>query len=209
LKLSKMAESSCKLRVCFDMNFDDLMTQRDLGKCLKQVMRCYSINRRLPAPLQLSMTSFAGKVVEEMGRHEGYRNWDMDFQENKFDAVFSKDDIVYLSSESENVLQQLDQDKVYIIGGLVDHNRHKGLCHSRAVAAGVSHAKLPIGEFVNLASRKVLTIDHVFQILVKITQGLSWKEAFLAVIPGRKGVAEKETEEQHKSSVVQDNIEAL
>ena len=49
---------------------------------------------------------------------------------------------------------------------------------------------------MNLASRKVLTIDHVFQILVKITQGLSWKEAFLAVIPGRKGVAEKETEEQ-------------
>ena len=174
------------------------------------------VSRRLPAPLQLSMTSFEGKVVEEMGRHEGYRNWDMNFQENKFDAVFCKEDIVYLSSESENVLQELDRDKVYIIGGLVDHNRHKGLCHSRlchtaagwlvvvtisllycrAVTAGVSHAKLPIGEFVNLASRKVLTIDHVFQILVKITQGLSWKEAFLAVIPGRKGVAEKETEEQ-------------
>ena len=93
----------------------------------------------------------------------------------------------------------------------------------RAVTLGVSHAKLPIGEFVNLASRKVLTIDHVFQILVKITQGLSWKEAFLAVIPGRKGVAEKETEEQEgagspldietekesRSSDGQNNIEAL
>ena len=32
----KMSDSSCKVSVVFDMQFSDLMTERDLGKCIKQ-----------------------------------------------------------------------------------------------------------------------------------------------------------------------------
>ena len=78
-----------------------------------------------------------GAVDTEMAKHDGYRNWDFNFRSEVYSAVFPRDRIVYLSAESEEVLEQLDPAAAYIIGGLVDHNHHKGLCHQRAVEAGV------------------------------------------------------------------------
>jgi hypothetical protein len=49
--------------------------------------------------------------------------------------------------------------KVYVIGGLVDHNRSKGYCHARAIEKGFGHARLPIAEHVDLKTRKV-SADH-------------------------------------------------
>lgn len=39
---------------------------------------------------------------------------------------------MYLSADSPNTITQLEKGKVYIIGGLVDRNAHKGLCLRKA-----------------------------------------------------------------------------
>ena len=67
-----------------------------------------------------------------MGRHDGYENWDVKFYETSYSSAFengsfdafckTKEDIVYLTSESENVLKTFESNKAYVIGGLVDHN---------------------------------------------------------------------------------------
>lgn len=50
---------------------------------------------------------------------------DIRIQTEHYSEVIAKEDLVYLTSDSPNVLQELDHNKAYVIGGLVDHNHHK------------------------------------------------------------------------------------
>lgn len=94
--------------------------------------------------------------------------------------------LVYLTSDSPNTLTHLSPNTSYIIGGIVDKNRHKGICYKRACERGIPTAKLPIGEFMEMQSRTVLTVNHVVEIMLKWLETKNWGDAFLQVIPKRK-----------------------
>ncbi|KXS97102.1 hypothetical protein AC579_1066 [Pseudocercospora musae] len=96
-------------------------------------------------------------------------------------------EVVYLSSEADEDLMELKPYSTYIIGGLVDKNREKGICYKRARKAGIRTAKLPIGEFMEMQSRKVLATNHVNEIMIRWLECGDWGEAFVKVIPKRKG----------------------
>lgn len=49
----------------------------------------------------------------------------INFHEAPYLEVFPKENIVYLTSESDNIIEQFEENTAYIIGGLVDHNKHK------------------------------------------------------------------------------------
>ncbi|KAK3385064.1 guanine-1-methyltransferase-domain-containing protein [Podospora didyma] len=95
--------------------------------------------------------------------------------------------VVYLSSESPYTLERLEANTTYVIGGLVDRNREKGLCYNQAKQRNVRTAKLPIGHFMAMQSRYVLTTNQVVEIMVKWLECGDWGEAFVSIIPKRKG----------------------
>ncbi|QPC79676.1 hypothetical protein HYE68_010428 [Fusarium pseudograminearum] len=101
-------------------------------------------------------------------------------------------DIVYLSSDSPYTLERLEPNTSYVIGGLVDKNREKGLCYKRARERGIRTARLPIGQYMVMQSRTVLTTNHVVEIMLKWLEYENWGEAFMSVIPKRKGGKLKE-----------------
>ena len=95
--------------------------------------------------------------------------------------------VVYLTSESPYTLERLEANTTYVIGGIVDRNREKGLCYNRAKEKKVRTARLPIGEFMAMQSRYVLTTNQVVEIMAKWLECGNWGEAFLNIIPKRKG----------------------
>ncbi|KAG9237860.1 guanine-N(1)--methyltransferase [Amylocarpus encephaloides] len=111
----------------------------------------------------------------------------------------SKPSIVYLSSDSPYTLDRLSPNTSYIIGGIVDKNRHKGLCYKRACERGIPTAKLPIGEYMTMQSRTVLTVNHVMEIMLKWLETGDWGEAFLKVIPKRKEAKLKKSKSGSRS----------
>lgn len=191
---SMNSEHASPLRVAIDLSFDDLMTDRDIHKLLKQIQRTYSMNRRADRPVQLYLTSFGGRsktILDEI--HCKFTSWDVHIREESYGDVFSQEDVVYLTSDSPNVLSEVDESKAYIIGGLVDHNYHKGLCYRLAVERGIAHARLPISEYLKLNSRTVITVNHVFEIMLLYLQTKDWKESLVQIIPARKiGATENE-----------------
>lgn len=162
LKHNTMAASSNKTRIVIDLDFDDLMIDKDISKTAKQLLWVYTINRKAAAPLQLSFTSLrqGGRVQQVLAKNDGYLNWDINIRAESYDEVFETDRLVYLTSDSDNVLTELNAEDVYVIGGLVDHNHHKGLSMERAGKKGLRTARLPLGEHVKIKTRTVLTIVH-------------------------------------------------
>ncbi|KAL8874322.1 MAG: hypothetical protein Q9174_000321 [Haloplaca sp. 1 TL-2023] len=96
-------------------------------------------------------------------------------------------DIVYLTSDSPNTLTELKPYGIYIVGGIVDKNRHKGICYKRAMDRGVKTAKLPIGDYMKMSSRFVLATNHVVEIMSRWLELKDWGQAFMQVMPRRKG----------------------
>lgn len=162
LKRNTIENSKNPVRVAIDLDYDDQMIDKDISKCSKQLLLVYTLNRKSEMPINLFYTSLRSdsRIGKTVSRNDGYVNWDIKFKEESYTEVFDKESIVYLSSDSETVLDQLDPNAVYIIGGLVDHNHHKGMSLERAEKHGFKTARLPLGEHVCLKTRTVLTIVH-------------------------------------------------
>ena len=64
-------------------------------------------------------------------------------------------------ADAEEELTELDRSRAYIIGGIVDRNRYKGLCKSRAEAGGIRTARLPIRDYLRLQAAPVMTVNQV------------------------------------------------
>lgn len=67
---------------------------------------------------------------------------------------------VYLTADSENVLEVVDPSCVYIVGGIVDRNHFSGITARRAADWSIQTARLPIKEHIELAGSKVLTVNQ-------------------------------------------------
>lgn len=134
----------------------------------------------------------------------GYLNWDAQCTDKHWTELFKSSDgtlnpnIIYLSGDSPNNIPdcgeiQSRNEHIFIIGGVIDHNQHKGIALERAESFQVQHGQLPIKEHITMAQRRILAIPHVFEIMLLAANndcGQEWGKIFKKVIPLRKLASE-------------------
>ncbi|KAK4815782.1 hypothetical protein QYF61_007200 [Mycteria americana] len=138
-------------RLCVDLGVADRMTQKETSRLASQIRRLYGANRRAEKPFWLCLTEFVvgSLIYEECFRmNDGFSNYLMDTTQESYLDLFPLDAIVYLTPDSENVLEDIDPNKVYILGGLVDESIHKKLTLQRAQEQSLQTARLPIREYM-------------------------------------------------------------
>ncbi|XWS19292.1 hypothetical protein CRYUN_Cryun31cG0003300 [Craigia yunnanensis] len=185
-RLTKAKESGQNIVV--DLEFSHLMTHSEIHSLVQQIMYCYAVNGRCSFPAHLWLTGCQGEMETQLQRLPGFDKWIIEKEKQSYIQAFSdqKDNLVYLTADSETVLDELDPTKVYIIGGLVDRNRWKGITMKKAEEQGILTAKLPIGTYMKMSTSQVLTVNQVIEILLKFLEIRDWKASFFQVIPQRK-----------------------
>lgn len=191
--LEKLKRAKDSFAVCVDCAFEDQMTKKEIHSLGLQLRYCYASNKRSSHPIQLSMASLSGETRSVLDKVDGFpEQWEaraFSHSDQSLEKMYAsqKDQLVYLTSDSEHTLTTMDKDKTYVIGGIVDRNRLKRAALGRAETLGIATAKLPISQHLELVTTKVLTCNHVFEILLKVNEnGGNWKQAMLDVLPHRK-----------------------
>uniref|UniRef100_A0A1B0A9I1 tRNA (guanine(9)-N(1))-methyltransferase n=1 Tax=Glossina pallidipes TaxID=7398 RepID=A0A1B0A9I1_GLOPL len=185
-QITSESSSSENVRIAIDLDYDDIMLEHDIAKCVKQCLRIYTINRNRilsekSAQLHFTGIKTDGNIHAAFKKNHGWENWHLKFHtdESHLDA-FPKE-------------QFLDVKDVYVIGGLVDHNHHKNLCHACATKVGLRTA--------------------LFEILIRVAEGNSWIDAILQTVPPRKGakpeVLQSDMKDERKEESVVTNGECF
>jgi tRNA (guanine9-N1)-methyltransferase len=190
--------SSCRenFEVIIDCAWESEHNDSTLSSLTQQMMFCYGLNRRYPKPSFLHLANLSERTHANLSKVK-FENWlgvttaarDYVEETDRFTigpASDGKKQLVYLTSDAEETLDTLDPSHAYIIGGIVDRNRLKGVTYYKALGQGVRTAKLPIKEHFSLSATHVLTVNHVYEILLKYNMVQNWPETLSSILPKRK-----------------------
>jgi tRNA (guanine9-N1)-methyltransferase len=184
------------INIIIDCGFDELMKDRERVSLASQIVRCYSDNKKASRSVNLSISSLNKGLLErfDVAMKGQYKKWkDVIVSQKDFElSDTEKENCIYLSSDSSEVIEELQDHTTYIIGGIVDKGRYKNLCHDKAAKLGLRTGRLPIDQYIKLSGRKVLTTNHVFELLLKWLEVKDWKVAFESVLPQRKLIAKED-----------------
>jgi tRNA (guanine9-N1)-methyltransferase len=183
--------TSGAMKVVIDCAFEKLMTDKEISSIGTQLCYCYHSNKSSKCPVNLIFSGVGPLVKDRLKLLQGDK-WPVPTHEKEFYDLFDNKSIVYLTGDSPNTLEKFDESCIYIIGGLVDRNRHKSCTYNKALEHKINTAKLPIREHISLTSSAILTVVHVMEIMLKFREKPDWKEVLYSVIPKRKVKPEDE-----------------
>jgi tRNA (guanine9-N1)-methyltransferase len=98
----------------------------------QQINQSYGLLKQAKLQPKLLITSFGGRIKQKLDSSgDGdYKRWKkIEFEEKALPDLLEErvkaEEVIYLTADSPNVLETLDEGKTYVLGGIVDRNRYK------------------------------------------------------------------------------------
>uniref|UniRef100_A0A2K6KKE6 tRNA (guanine(9)-N(1))-methyltransferase n=2 Tax=Rhinopithecus TaxID=542827 RepID=A0A2K6KKE6_RHIBE len=159
----------------------------ELSRLAGQIRRLYGSNKKADRPFWICLTGFTidSPLYEECVRmNDGFSSYLLDIKEEDCFSLFPLETLVYLTPDSEHALEDVDLNKVYILGGLVDESIQKKVTFQKAWEYSVKTARLPIQEYM---VRNQNGKNYHSEILAINQETRNWPEALKKGVTSGKG----------------------
>ncbi|POM69621.1 tRNA (guanine-N(1)-)-methyltransferase [Phytophthora palmivora] len=183
LQRASSANSSSQ-RIAIDLSFDSIMNDKELRSLANQLKLSYGAIKQMPEPFQLLFCNPSEQLEQSLERF-GASNWYIQWRRGATSVAdhLSPNELVYLSPDSPNVLEKMDPNKIYVIGGIVDKSRKKGATLNAATEAGITAARLPIQEHYTERLDHILNVNTVVDVLINFRELEDWPRTLDIALP--------------------------
>ena len=184
--------------VVVDLSWCESQPEKEVRTIAQQVAFVYSANKNGEKPLKTFLVGLKGGVEEELEKRSGFGKWKFFKERRSLLEVFGerREELVYLTPDSPNTMEEVDKGKVYVIGGIADNsNSMPKATFNFATLNQIQTCKLPLKLYLQDVNRTVLNINHTFEILMRKNGGENWKEILEKVVPKRKGFRKRKREQ--------------
>jgi tRNA (guanine9-N1)-methyltransferase len=197
LKETPFQVIECKtFNICIDLSFCGMMSSKELSKTARQLGRVWGLQKKY-AGLETTLFSAPNDFLEECNRVvSGFNkfNWRVLREEDDIELSehMAGKEVVYLSPDAHlSPLLTLDDNCVYVLGGLVDESGMGSKTTEKANSLNCRCLRLPIQEFMEKGKEGtfnlMLTINQVVEALCRFAISSDWKSALSEVVPRRSG----------------------
>ena len=147
-------------RVVINCSFGEFMGDRENRSLAQQVKLVYTLLKRMRANFQLHLTSLdAQNPASAHLANSGLSGWKVQVHDESAWELFPSEDLVILSPDATECLETIDEDKIYVIGGLVDRRIQKKRTFDQAKDQDLQLRKLPLKEYGPKGLHPILNID--------------------------------------------------
>lgn len=182
-------------QIIFDLDYTEHMKQEDIKSLAVQMGYSYGLNKKIKTKIAFYYTNFNGPLKDQVERMGGLL-WHVHRTEEMFyndkEILGLNKEFIYLSPDAEKDLEEVTEDKIYIIGGLVDKPviKNRSLLRVKSILDDnpnlkLSCFKLPLAKYVDNLYNPALNVNTVVQILSNYLDYKDWKKAIDIALPNR------------------------
>jgi hypothetical protein len=177
-----------------DWNFDFGLNERQIRSLLSQVMFIYSNNRyRYSDPYylhfcNLDQNSISYKLLPKIFQKFFDKDFGVNITNKSYLELFPKQNIIYLTSSAEEVLDSYDYNAVYVMSPLLEKRaeKTKDFVKEKFSEENIKVLRLPFEKHIKIRNDSFICMNQWTDCLNDVKNGHNWKEAFERHIPKSK-----------------------